>query len=272
MSRTILLGSVGEDVRLWETFLTGQGHLKSAVDDTFTQDTDLATRAFQTKWKLAVDGKVGTGTYGKAQTLGFKPLGWVEADTGKTSPLWPPVPAGAKSWTPAERDAALGKFSYVAAPSDANPEGIRILGDWEAKNVVRVEVPQLKTVKGAPASGKVSFHRAGAAQLQALFAAWEQAGLMDRVLTWAGSYNPRFVRGSRSFLSQHSYASAFDINVQWNGLGVRPALLGEKGCVRELVDIAHQHGFWWGGFWGYLSSSGQAGRSDGMHFELSRIL
>lgn len=266
--RTILLGSVGEDVRHWETFLTGQGLFKGVVDVTFTQETHDASVAFQTKHKLSpIDGKIGSKTYGKAQTLGFVPLGFVEADTGKTSPLWPPLPAGARGWTPAERDAALGKFSYVAAPTDTNPEGIKILGGWEQQNVIRVDVPQLKTVKGAPASGRVSFHKAGAAQLQSLFAAWEAAGLMDRVVTWAGSYNPRFVRGSRSFLSNHSFASAFDINVQWNGLGVRPALVGEKGCVRELVEIAHQHGFWWGGFWGY-----SGGRADGMHFELNRIV
>jgi len=29
--------------------------------------------------------------------------------------------------------------------------------------------------------------------------------------------------------------------------GHRPALVGEKGSVRELVPITHQWGFWWGG-------------------------
>ena len=42
----------------------------------------------------------------------------------------------------------------------------------------------------------------------------------------------------------------------------QPALLGEKGCVRELVPIAHDHGFYWGGHFT---------RQDGMHFEVARV-
>ena len=36
----------------------------------------------------------------------------------------------------------------------------------------------------------------------------------------------------------------------------------DKGCVRELVPIAHDHGFYWGGHFT---------RQDGMHFELARL-
>ena len=99
-----------------------------------------------------------------------------------------------------------------------------------------------------------------------MFAGWEQAGLLDRVITWNGAFNPRFVRGSKSILSNHSWASAIDINAQWNGLGTRGALVGERGCVRELVNIAYDNGFFWAGFWGYTGA-----RSDPMHFELYRV-
>jgi hypothetical protein len=47
-------------------------------------------------------------------------------------------------------------------------------------------------------------------------------------------------------------------------LGKRPALVSEKGSVRELVPIANKYGFYWGG---HFNS-----RPDGMHFEAAKIL
>ena len=58
--------------------------------------------------------------------------------------------------------------------------------------------------------------------------------------------------------------TAFDINERWNNLGDPPARLGAQGSVREMVQIANQHGFHWGGHYD--------GRKDGMHFELARLL
>ena len=39
----------------------------------------------------------------------------------------------------------------------------------------------------------------------------------------------------------------------------------ETGCVFELVSIAHDHGFFWGGHF-------NAPRVDGMHFEVAKIV
>ncbi len=123
-----------------------------------------------------------------------------------------------------------------------------------------VEIRQLKGVKGAPRGGKVTFHRAAGAQLQALWEAWEEEGLLDRISSWSGSFVARFVRGNTRSLSNHAFGSAFDINVPFNQLGHRPALVGKEGSVRELVPLAHQHGFYWGGHFTRL---------DGMHFEIA---
>ena len=89
---------------------------------------------------------------------------------------------------------------------------------------------------------------------------WEAADLLHLVLTWEGSFVPRFVRGSRTTLSNHAFGSAFDINAPWNGLGIVPPLVGQKGSVRELVLLAHKYGFYWGGHFN---------RKDGMHFEVA---
>ncbi len=144
--RVLIPGSEGKDVRRWQLFLMGQGFAPLAISGTFDAPTVQATRAFQARYKLDVDGKVG---------------------------------------------------------------------------------------------------------------------LMDRVLAWGGSYAPRFIRGSTSVLSNHAFGSAFDINVANNPLGAEPAYPTQKGCVFDLVPLAHEHGFYWGGHF--------ASRRDGMHFEIAEI-
>ena len=97
-----------------------------------------------------------------------------------------------------------------------------------------------------------------------MWAAWEAAGLLRFVLSWSGSFVPRFMRSGKQ-LSTHAFGCAFDINVPWNGYYKQAALVGDQGSVRELVPIANQHGFYWGGHFPYGK-----GLSDGMHFEWSR--
>ena len=122
-----------------------------------------------------------------------------------------------------------------------------------------VSIPQLVAIKG---SDRVQFNKLAADKLKKLWSDWEEAGLLHLILTWGGSYVPRFVRGSRTTLSNHSFGTAFDINVPWNQLGSVPALVGQKGSVRELVPIANQNGFYWGGHFS---------RKDGMHFSIARM-
>lgn len=155
-----------------------------------------------------------------------------------------------------ERERAFGKFSYKLFPK-WGPGAIAILGDWERQNIAQVQLPFLR-------DKPVRFNARAAKQLVALWQAWLDAGLADRVKTWDGGFVPRFVRGSSTQLSNHSWGTAFDINARWNGLGKVPALAGQEGSVRELVRLANQHGFWWGGH--YRS------RLDGMHFEVARLL
>jgi hypothetical protein len=110
----------------------------------------------------------------------------------------------------------------------------------------------------------VWLHAKAGQQIVNTFQQWEDGGLDNLILTWAGSWVPRYVRGSRKYLSNHSWGTAFDINVPWNGLGKVPALKGKKGSVRELVGIANENGLFWGGHY--------QNRPDGMHFEVAKVL
>lgn len=253
----------GPDVEAWEWFLRGHRDCSEiVVDHEFDQQTRQETKIFQAAHGLKADGVVGPATLGVALKAGFNPLE-SENDTDRSGPNWPPAPAGMSQLSYAQRLEVFGQFKFRPAPSRGNPEAIKILDDWASKNIKKITVPQLQGVTGAPKNGTIFFHRKASDQLLAMFQKWEDENLSDRILGWAGSWVPRYIRGSRSVLSNHAWATAFDINVPWNYMGAMPALVGKRGCVRELVQIANEHGFYWGGHF--------KRRPDGMHFEIVNI-
>ena len=249
--------------KTWQTFLRGLDLYLGEVDGKFGPMCEDATERYQSlKGLRPVDGIVGNGTWGQAMVDGLE---MVESTTkGIESPNWPPVPKDLKPASLALRHKLFGKFAYKPAPHKLNKEAIRITDGWQKNHIVRLTVPQLIGVRGASSKGTVYFHKAAADQLLAMFQAWEDEDLIGLVRGWAGSFVPRFIRGSRSRLSNHAWGTAFDINVPWNGLGKRPALVGETGSVRLLVPIANDYGYFWGGHY--------KNRKDGMHFECAKLL
>lgn len=254
-------GSTGDVVTAWQQFLRGQDLFMGEVTGTFDEATEEASKQFQTTHGLTADGIVGNQTFGQAMVEGFVLV--VDPGTEQSGPNWPPVPAGVTPASLALRQQLFGAFQYEAAPTAGNPEAIHILGNWAGRNIVQVKVPQLIGLVGSPASGVVPFHKAAAPQLVSMFQAWEDAGLIGRVKSFAGTWAPRFIRGSRTSLSNHAWGTAIDLNAGWNPLGARPALVGQTGCTRELVEIAVEHGFYWGGWFS---------RQDGMHFEVCKLV
>ena len=262
--KSLRQGSKGAEVKAWQYFLRGQGLYLGEVDGAFGPASARASSEFQRTQGLTPDGIVGLLTLGRAMQLGFDPLERDTTDLREEGPNFPAPLAGLKPASFAQRIKLFGQFEFEPAPTPGNREGIKILGSWQKDNIVSVTVPELRGVEGAGSTGKVLFHSRGAAQLLSLFAAWADAGLLPLVKTWAGSFAPRFIRGSTVTLSNHAWATAFDVNVAWNPLGAQPALLHKIGSVRALVPLANAHGFYWGGHF--------QTRPDGMHFELSRLL
>lgn len=257
MSAKILkVGVTSEEVAAWQTFLKGFFPMSPlVVTGTFDTDTERETGYFQRIQGLLPDGMVGPETYKAAVQSGF-PAPNVRVSTDFPVASWKPM-------TAQEKSAVFGDFNYRPAPTTSNPEGIQILGNWVSENIVSVHIPQLKGIPGAPLNCTVAFHRKASDQLKSLWAAWESAGLLPLVLTFAGTWNPRFIRGSRTVLSNHAFATAFDINVAWNALGAKPAPRGARGSVADLLPLAFDHGFQWGG---------NFRRTDGMHFEVGKLI
>jgi len=183
---------------------------------------------------------------------------------------YPARPTTIRPYTSNEKIQTYGRFEYEPDPSTFGGDGIRVLNNWRETNIVNVSIPQLngkKFGKQVIKNGTIAFHNLGADRLTQLWAAWEAAGLLDKIMTFEGGYAARFIRGTQSRsprpLSNHAWGTAFDINAPWNGFGNEPTLVGQAGCVRELVTIANNNGFFWGGHFN--------GHKDGMHFELGKL-
>lgn len=288
--RTIKIGSKGPDVQSWQTFLRGgqiddDGNCTAALGDSVVSDgvfgpvTDKTTKAWQTAHGLAADGIVGPNTWKIAVADSFPvnavPDGTTTADVdvapdadeaapvvatvNKSSPSWPPRPDWAKPLvSQAEREAVLGVLQYVAAPTASNPEAVHITNDFAAQNIAKFSIPLLS-------KSPISMHKVAGPQFQAWCQAIEAKGLADRVIGFAGCWVPRFVRGSKTRLSNHAWGSAIDIAVPYNKRGHQSALVGQHGCVREIAEICYDFGLFWGGHY-------KGAPEDGMHFELREAL
>lgn len=237
----LILGSRGESVERWQTFLRGLNPYSCViVNGTFDAQTQQETREFQDVVSVRKTGTVTPETLAAAVARGFDPSFKARVVQFK-------------------REDVFDKFAYTPKPTPANPEAIVVDPEWVKNNIVSVIIPQLKSVSGGPKNGVVRCHYRVAQNMIDLFAAWEGADLLSLVLTWDGMWVPRFVRGSRTTLSNHAWGTAFDINARWNPLGRAPAPRETIGSVEDLVPLARQHGFLWGGEWG--------SRPDAMHFE-----
>ena len=202
-------------VKQWQFFLIGQGiEVVGGADGDFGSNTAKATRKFQELVGVPATGKVDNPTLAAAMSRGFVVVD--DADDGETAgPNFPPPPSFGPLPSNAARQALFGPFEFQAAPVPGNAENIRILGNWERDNMVMLTIPQLAgvAIPGAGVSGgRARFHRKAASQMVALWAAWEAAGLKGRVISWGGSFMPRFIRGlaDKQSLSVHAFGCAFE--------------------------------------------------------------
>ena len=269
VAKNISKGAKGLHVRRIQYFLAGGGYYQMRVDNSFGPGMKKAVAAFQAKHELEADGIVGNETLAKMMAGDMKFIGPVvnvpqapapKAAKGSASgSAFPPRPPFSPLTSNKARAATFGSFSFRHSPVKGNRERVKVTDGWAGANLVTVNVPQLDRATNGKFK-RMTLHKKVVHQTLAFWSEIEAKGLLHLVKTYEGSYNPRFIRGSRRTLSNHAWATAFDINYWWNRLGRTPARRGAEGSVVELVEIAHKHGFYWGGHFS---------RGDGMHFEVA---
>ena len=241
MALTTILrpGSKGTEVERWQQFLIGRGLLKGRADGDFGPITEKASKAFQKNNGLVADGIIGPRSYGHALLLGFDPELKDSVTPKDTHILTGKTPFNALS--AARRQKLFGTIEYNHTPTSRNREAITITNGWDKENITTVTIPQLKGVAvfGTPSSGKLRFHKKAAEQLKAMWAAWERAGLLELVLTYEGSYNPRLIRGGTS-LSNHAYGI-----LESDQLAVQPSESYDlRAWLRGEIDVEDSIGRW----------------------------
>ena len=243
------------EIREWKIFLTQLGLYYSTIDNHYSASFKPSVEAYQMRKQITIDGYIGNMTWHEAYLDGM------EFSIGQKR-AFPLKPSFVPITTQQKRFDTFGTIEYIPNPTSSDPDSITIINNFEKENIISVEIPQLaKIFEGRYRS--MRFHKKGAQQLLDFFDAIEKRGLLSLILSYGGSYTPRLIRGSTTTLSNHAFGTAFDLNMEWNWLNTEPALLGTKGSLRELVPLAHQYGFYWGGHFS---------RKDGMHFELAKLL
>jgi peptidoglycan hydrolase-like protein with peptidoglycan-binding domain len=301
---SILTGSVGlrgdnrgADVLTIETLLHDNGYLPVAPNRNFNRETLNAIRAFQRTFMTTPTGLIEPDSESEVKLISLNPVaaamgtmaGWVNFISGgpvaravvmsRVAPnvatqissraAYYPLRPSFNAMTHAEREAAFGGIEFDDIAGSDNITITRRDADYI---IERVAISQLTTIPnaagGLAAGGRIRCHRLAGPRFQALFQAWDDAGLLDRINHYSGPYVARYKRrvahdGNSSSLSNHAWGTAIDLNVPQNRLGDPPARLGEVGCLLELVPIANALGFYWGGHF--------SGRLDGMHFEIGTV-
>jgi hypothetical protein len=273
--------NVPAEVQRWQYFLLKKGFAQAGkIDGDFGEKTEKATKFFQVDQHLSANGKLDKATLEAARSSGYTllPDNYYK---DRSSSEWPKKPKGTASPTNAWRNEQFKcfKFTQLARKFRPDKEAIVIGGscdgnvdDWVKEYIVDIEVKQFQFALGY--RGYVRCHSFAAEHIAALFEAWDKADLLHLIAVYEGCFVPRYKRKQspgdeaqperRSAdvdqLSNHSFGSALDMNYEQNQFPAQPALCGEFGSTRELVEAASGLGFYWGGFF-----------EDGNHFELARI-
>ncbi|RDJ05093.1 peptidoglycan-binding protein [Rhizobium grahamii] len=269
MTYILTVGAFGNDVRRLQEYLDVEVSASLTADGLCGGKTKEEVFRFRKKFGLPVAPAFDDQCFAVSETrVDIKPD--FDPDPTKTGREWPKKKSGLSSPSASEMQSKCGAIEFVHNPVSGNPEHIKITNDFVAEHIATIDIPELRDCVVpldpgvAKTDGRIHFHRRHAARLAKLFSDWREAGLTNRILTFDGSFNARLKRGSTKAtlanLSNHSWGTAFDINAYWNPRKATPVLMGDRGCVRELVSIAHSNGFYWGGYFSIM---------DGMHFEVA---
>jgi len=231
--RTIRIGSKGDTVAKWQTFLKGSGYPLLLVDGVFGGDTHRATQGMQRQLKISADGIVG-------------PLTWQAA--GFEDSLEPPERGQAHFWP---RHTTHDMTLFYGNPGE---------------HLTSLIPPYQLYYFGSPIS-RFAIHRkchdSALRVLERTLAFYGRDKIKELGLDrYAGCFNNRAIRGGTR-LSTHAWGAAIDWDSERNQLT----------WGRDRAEFAKPiYDPWWA-FWedeGWVSL-GRAANRDFMHTQAARL-
>jgi peptidoglycan hydrolase-like protein with peptidoglycan-binding domain len=149
-------------------------------------------------------------------------------------------------------------------PKDNQTDLIRFYGKPKTKQLedqlVRIKPPFKLYFDKKPVDGLLVHGKCASAFMGAFQKIWDyydrDQATIDRlgISEYAGAYNPRLIRGSKTKWSNHAYGAAIDLYASKNGMGT-----GRGKMPLPVVAAFKSEGARWGGDY--------RGRTDPMHFE-----
>jgi hypothetical protein len=132
---------------------------------------------------------------------------------------------------------------------------------FEVRNLTLWDVPLYINTHIPAIPNKIYCNKDLIEPLHKVFLSLIETGLSREIKTWDGCYNVRFIRGSKTVLSIHSFALAIDMNASHNPLGLDKDTAKANGL--KPFSLAFDDMFRSNGFKCGIDFK----RGDGMHFE-----
>lgn len=235
----------GADIQLVQWFLIGEGYWELSGSGHYTPAFKNAVARWQADYGLnsSPPGVVDIPTYCRMIEHGLPVIHDVEQEL----PVEPDL--GKRLTNNEQRFRHWGRFKYDQAFGTGL---IQIQDPWVNENIV----PCTGTVGGFVRH--LCLHKRVIKDFEGFMRDVKKQDLEHLILQMDEGFEPRLMRGHDTTLSAHAFGIAFTINESFNRLGHTPAFIGQQGSVRELVEIAANHGWHWGG-WNR--------RREGGHFE-----
>lgn len=253
--KTLRKGSKGNVVESLQLFLT-RWVPRISTDGDFGQKTANAVKKAQRDLKcFPADGVVGPDTYAAFMSAGWLPPTF-EQPSVKSSP-YPDKPR----YKALNQSQKIRKFGRPGTDAENAKPGGQIKVDKSfRKNIVRIDLADyLRNAKKKSFGIRyLDMHKDVEEQWRAFLSELKSKKIDGDIISCAGSWNPRYVRGSTSYFSSHAFATAVDFNAPENWLGAKPAKSGQKGCLFRVIEVAKRYKIYCG-IW--------FRRLDSMHFE-----
>ncbi len=244
--RQIKIGSRGEDVKAWQSFLLSRKYRIGRADGVFGRNTQDATKHIQRRNRLKADGIVGPRTWALVPK---NMLPQTNAPTRPTSPQAPTTPTN--KWPKQDYVSMVNYFGPVGENQTRVDMPYPLVLAWDSRTTITRMTCNQKVAESVYTIFENTLKVYGEKDIKKL-----------KLDAFGGCLNVRKMRGGSSW-SIHSWGTAIDLDPDRNQLrwGRDRAVFARKE-YDEFWKIVEKEGW---------VSLGRARNFDWMHFQAALL-